>query len=119
MTKPQNPWPSINIGDLRHVITINQQSSTQDSVGQPVLTWSAVRTCYAGFNLISMMEAFGNNQLTSESSDVWTMRWTGTEIKPRMQIVFGSSTYRVQAINNPGKRNILLHVLCLDLNTAS
>lgn len=101
------------------MITINQQSSTQDSVGQPVLTWTAIRTCYAGFNLISMKEAFGNNQLTSLSTDVWTMRWTATEIKPGMQIVFGSSTYKVQAINNPGKRNILLHVLCLDLNAAS
>jgi SPP1 family predicted phage head-tail adaptor len=112
-------WPSIEPGALKHQITFNQQSSTQDSFGQPVPTWTQIRTCWGGINLVGMREAFGNNQLTSQSTDIWTVRWTSTVIQPGMQIVFGSSTYRVQAVSNPGKRNIYLHILCLELNATS
>lgn len=112
-------WLSIEPGALKHQITINQQSATQDSFGQPVITWNAVRTCWGGINLVGMREVFSANQLTSQSTDVWTVRWTSTLIQPGMQIVFGSSTYRVQAVSNPGKRNIYLHILCLELNATS
>lgn len=117
--KPPAGWPSIEPGTLRHPIQIQAQTSTQDSFGQPVPTWNTVRTCYGGINLVSMKKAFGANQLTSQSTDIWTVRWSPTPIQPGMQIMFGSSTYRVQAVGNPEKRNIILHILCLELNATS
>lgn len=114
-------WPAIEPGALKHQVTINQESSSRDVYGQPVTTGSPtpVRTTWAGINLVSMREVFGNDQLTSQSTDIWTVRWTPTVIKPGMQIVFGSSIYRIQAVSNPGKRNIYLHLLCLELNATS
>jgi head-tail adaptor len=119
MTKPQNPWPAINVGSLRHLIQLQQQSSTQDSVGQPVLTWTTVRTSYGGLNLVSMKEAFGEGQLTAQETDIWTLRWTPTEILPGMQLVFGSNTYIVQMVSNVMRRNLIVHLLCLQLNGKS
>lgn len=116
-----SPWLSLEPGDLRHQVTINEQSSSRDAYGQPVTTGSStpIRTTWAGINLVSMREVFGNDQLTSQSTDIWTVRWTPTVIKPGMQIIFGSSIYRIQAVSNPGKRNIYLHLLCLELNATS
>ena len=119
MTKPQNPWPAINVGSLRHQVQIKSQSSTQDSVGQPVLTWNLVRATSAGLNLVSMKEAFGEGQLTAQETDIWTLRWTSTEILPGMQLVFGANTYIVQMVSNVMRRNLIVHLLCLQLNAKS
>jgi SPP1 family predicted phage head-tail adaptor len=113
-------WQSIEPGALRHQINIQEQSTTQDSYGQPLITWTTIRTCYAGINLVSMKEVFSAGQLNAQSTDVWTMRWTPSPIvQPGMLIVFGASTYRVQVVSNPGKRRMYLHVLALELNATS
>lgn len=118
MTKPQNPWPAINVGSLRHQVQIKSQSSTQDSVGQPVLAWTTIRTTMAGLNLVSMKEAFGEGQLTAQESDIWTMRWSAG-IQPGMQLVFGSNVYKIQSVNDVARRRLILHLLCLQLNAQS
>jgi head-tail adaptor len=112
-------WPLIDPGDLRHLVQINKQSATQDSFGQPVLSWTTFRTPMAGLNLLSLKEAFGDGQLTAQESDIWTMRWTPDEVQPGMQLVFGANAYEIQAVNNVMRRNVLLHLLCLQLNAQS
>jgi head-tail adaptor len=119
MTKPTNPWLSIDPGQLRHQITVQAQSTTQDSVGQPMLTWTAVRTCSGGLNIVSMRQAFGEGQLTAQESDIWTVRWTATEIKPGMQLTFGGNVWKVQVVSNVLRRNLIVHLLCLQLNAQS
>lgn len=119
MTKPTNPWPSINPGMLRHQIAIQAQSSAQDSVGQSLLTWNTVRTTNGGLNVVTMKEAFGEGQLTAQETDIWTVRWSSVPILPGMQIVFGGQTWKVQVPNNVARRNVVVHMLCLLLNGAS
>ena len=118
MTKPSNPWPSIDPSRLRHQISIQQQSTTQDRFGAPSLTWTTVRTTSGGLNVVSLKEAFGDGQLTAQETDIWTVRWTAG-IQPGMQIVFGSNTWKVQDASNVMQRNITLHLLCLLLNAGS
>lgn len=112
-------WPSVEPGELRHLIEIQDRSTTSDSFGQPQQIWGTVSTCMAGINIVTMREAFGSNQLTSQSSDIWTARWTPVSIQPGMRIVFRGETFLVQAINNVDKRNVLLHILCLQINAGS
>lgn len=118
MMKPQNPWPTFPVGKLRHQIQIQQQSSTQDGFGQPLISWTTVRSTSAGKDLVSMREAFGSNQLTSHVTDIWTVRWSAG-IEPGMRISWGSKSYKLQAINDVEGRNLWLHLLCLELNAAS
>ncbi len=114
-SKP-NPWPAISPGQLRHLVAINSQSSTQDSFGQPALTWTTVRTTYGGLNIVSMRESFGEGQLTAQESDIWTVRWSPVSIEPGMQLVFGGATWRIQVVSDVLRRNLILHLLCLQLN---
>jgi head-tail adaptor len=113
------PWPSVNPAALRQPIQIQSQSSTQDAYGQPQQSWSTILSCMGGINLLSMKEAFGENQLTSSSTDIWTLRWCGVEIQPGMQLLFGTKIFRIQAVNNVAERNVILHLLCLSLNEGS
>lgn len=117
--KSANPYPSIEPGLLRHSIAIQAQSSTQDSVGQPILTWSTVRATNGGLNVVSLKEAFGEGQLTAQETDIWTVRWTPVPILPGMQIVFSGQAWKVQVVNNVARRNVVVHLLCLLLNGAS
>lgn len=43
----------LEAGALRHSVTIQSRSSTQDSAGQPLLTWSDVATVWASIKMLS------------------------------------------------------------------
>ena len=116
MNSPVSSWPQIDSGKLRHQIQIQAQSSTQDSFGQPAQTWSTIRTTWGGLNIVSMREVFGSGQLTAQETDVWTVRYSPTEIQPGMQILFGGKVWKVQVISNVEQRNVLLHLLCIEIN---
>lgn len=114
-----NKWLSIDPSQLKHKVVINVQSSTQDSFGQPVLTWTPVRTSWGGLNIITMKEAFGEGQLTAQETDIWTVRWSAIEIQPGMQLTFAGLTWKVQVVSNVLRRNLIVHLLCLQLNAGS
>lgn len=103
---------------LRHLVTVQALPANpdQDSSGQPIPVFVPVRQAWAGLNLVSMREAFGEGQLTSQATDVWTMRYSSTPISGGMQILFGSRVFRVLAADNVEGRGILWHVLALELN---
>jgi len=116
MRKRTAPWPSINPGELRHRVQIQQESTLPDSFGQPQSSWTTVLTTWARIDAISMREMFQANQLVSQVSHVITMRYQSTvPVAPGMQIVFGPHTYKVQAINNIEERGVLLRILALEI----
>jgi head-tail adaptor len=120
MTKPQNPWPTIDPSQLRHQVLIQSPTSgAQDGTGQPVISPATVRQTWGGLNLITLKEAFGEGQLTAQETDVWTVRWTPIEIKPAMQLAFGGAVWKIQVVNNVARRNIIVHLLCIQLNAQS
>lgn len=49
------------------------------------------------------------------------MRWPGASvtIAPGMQAVYGSKTYKIQAVNNVDERNLILKLMTLELNGTS
>lgn len=113
-------WPSINPGLLRHSVRIQSQTSTPDAFGQPQATWTDVRVTFGGINLVSMREVVGGNQLASQVTDIWTVRHrTDIAIQPGMRILFGARVFKIQAVNNVDERNVLDHLLCLELNAPS
>jgi head-tail adaptor len=116
----QNPWLGIDPSQLRHRIVINTQTAGADSFNQPLLECTTmVRTTWAALNAVSMKEAFGEGQLTAQETDIWTVRWTPVQILPGMQLVFGSLVWKIQVVGNIARRNLPVHLLCLQLNTGS
>lgn len=101
----------INSGELRHEITIQTEDTTStDVVGQPSATWADVLTTLAkveGVGSSAYKSSFSDNVRTSESSDMFTIRWPGTNvvIEPGQRISFGGDFYEIQAVDNVMHRN--------------
>lgn len=117
MSKSQSRWPSLEPGQLRHQIQIQQQSSSQDSSGQLLETWTTVRTSWASIQSITLKEAFQSDQLTSQVTHTITLRWpSGVSVQAGMRVVYGSHTYKIQAVNNIDERDVILRLLVMELN---
>ena len=114
---PGNPL-ILPAGSLRNLISIEQSSTTPDSFGQPLNTWTAVLQTRAAINFVNNREIYQADQLTEQVSHKVTIRWPGglVSIVPGMRVVFGSHVYKVQAVNNVQQRNRVLEILVLELN---
>lgn len=115
----------LNPGDLRHKITIQAENTAErDAAGQPVSTWTTILTTRAKIEDSggsSYKMAFQNNAEAAQSTDLITIRWPGSSIviEPGQQIIFGTSTYLIQAVDNVLHRNrkIRLATLMIDENS--
>ncbi len=54
-------------GQLRDLVSLQQQSSTQDEIGQPILTWTEVAKLWADVRYLSGLEAIKADAPTSIS----------------------------------------------------
>lgn len=109
-------------GDLRHKVTIQAPSTTRDAAGQPVSTWTDVLTTRAkieGTTSTTYKELVKDGAIASQATDVFTLRWPGSSIdlKPGMRVVFGDNTYLVQAVDNILRRNRIVKLFCMAIDS--
>ena len=105
-------------GSLRHTILIQSPSTSHDSFGQTVLTWTTVVTTRAAIKTVSAKELYQTGQLSSQVTHTITVRWPGilVQVAPGMQVVYGPHTYKIQAIDNVDERNRVLKLMCLAID---
>lgn len=91
---------------MKHRVTFQVQSTTQDAMGQPLDTWTEV--CQ---RMVSIEPLNGRELLTvsGEFADVsvrMRSRYDSTlaALKPHHRIVYGSQTYDIQSIVEPDTR---------------
>jgi SPP1 family predicted phage head-tail adaptor len=108
----------IRAGDLRHQVQIQQRSTQQDELGGQITVWQTIRTTFARIATVGTKDDYQAGQFSAQVSHTITVRaYAGaTEILPGMQVVFGSHTYIIQAIDNAEMRNIYLNLICLEIN---
>jgi head-tail adaptor len=118
------PFPAyvINPGELRHKVEIQAASTAPDSRGLSVAptTWTAVLTTRAKIESIgaaAYKQTVKSGALTSESTDLITIRWPGASIviRPNMRIVFGTNIFLIQAVDNVEHRNRILKLACMQV----
>ena len=121
ITKSQPRPYIIDPRELRHQIQIQQQTSTQDSFGQPQATWSTVLTTMAKIASVALNERFQNEQFVAQISHRIIIRWPGTGIAivGGMRILFGTRVFLIQVPDNVEERNSAMHLLCLEINPAA
>jgi SPP1 family predicted phage head-tail adaptor len=113
-------WPSLEPGELRHRIQIQQQTSSPDGFGQPQPTWTTIVDAWARIEALSEKELYQNGQLTSQVSHTITLRYpAGATVTAGMRVTYGSHVYHVQAANNLEQRNTVLKLLVLEINAAA
>ncbi len=111
-------WPSINPADLRHQIAIQSLTSTPDAFGQPQQTWSTILTANGRVTTATkQLELLQAGALSSQVTHVVTLRYpAAVEIQAGMRVVYGTHYYKIQAVDNFDDRNVLLNLLCLEIN---
>lgn len=103
-------------GELRHSVQIQQLQGGQASDGSPTQSWTTVLSPMAAIMTASSREVYQAAQFTAQVSHVLKIRWTAVPLSGGMQVLYGSRTFKVQAIENVLERNRVLMLHCLELN---
>lgn len=84
-------------GTLNSRVVVEQQSTTQDALGQPVLTWSTFATLWANIKHTSGIETIKADALTTVTKVSIQVRYR-TDIKAAMRVVHGTDVYNIVSV---------------------
>ncbi len=107
-------WPQIDPGKMVHQVTILSQQPVSDISGTSI-QWVPFVVTWAEIVPVRGIDVVRSGQDTTKLFLTIRIRWqTGILPKMRLQTVSGDN-YIIQAIENPGERNIILVLTCLGL----
>jgi SPP1 family predicted phage head-tail adaptor len=119
----RDKWLGINPSQLRHQVQIQSQQTTVGATGgQTSAGWSTIRTPFAGIESAGEKEDYQAGEFSSQVTDIITIRYAATPaITGGMRVLFNESNgtqhaYLIQAVDNVKKRNILLKLMCLEID---
>lgn len=105
----------MNIGRLRHRVTIQQATITRGDRGAEVLAWADVATVYADIRTVGGQEQVLANQLeTATLLHTITIRYR-MGITPKMRVKWGTRIFGVEAIVESDNRMRTLALSCREL----
>ena len=84
-------------GLLNSRVVVQQQSTTQDALGQPVLSWSTFATLWADVRHTSGIEAIKDSAIASVVRASIRVRYRG-DLTAAMRVIHGSTTYNIVAV---------------------
>lgn len=84
-------------GLLNRRVVVEQQSTTQDDLGQPVLSWTTLATLWADIRHSSGVESIKADALTSTVRASIRVRYTRT-ITSGMRVTEDGITYNIVAV---------------------
>ena len=84
-------------GLLNSRVVVQQQSTTQDALGQPVLSWSTFATLWANVRHTSGVEAIKTDAIASVVRASIRVRYRG-DLTAAMRVIHGSTTYNIVAV---------------------
>lgn len=100
-------------GQLRHRVTIQQNTPSRDTYGEEIESWSALATVWAAVEPLAGTERYaadGAQTLATVDTRIRIRYWSG--ITPGMRVLFGARTFDIQAVIHLEERQQELHLLC-------
>jgi SPP1 family predicted phage head-tail adaptor len=101
-------------GALRHRITIERVTETQDSFGGTVTTWPILATMWASVEPLSGREQLLAQQVQAEVTHRVRVRYVAG-VTAKMRITFGDRHFEILSVINPEERNRELELMCKEL----
>lgn len=101
----------MNIGRLRHRITLQKQRNRPSDYGAAVAEWHDVHHVWAEVKPLSGREYFANAQI---QSDITTQIWLRylPDVDSTMRVVFGGQLYDIVSVINYKSLNKTLLLQC-------
>lgn len=101
----------MEIGRLRHRITLMRQINEINDFGATITKWKSITTVWAEVKPLSGREYFSAQQVQSEiTTQIWLRHLDG--IKPSMRVKFGKRSLEIVAVLNTQERNVSLQLMC-------
>ncbi len=95
-------------GMLRHRVTIQQATETQNSYGEIVQAWTTVATVWASIEARGVRESFAASQQFATADHIITIRYR-SGVTAKMRIVYGSRVFDIQgAVDPDGRKRTLM-----------
>jgi len=101
----------VRIGKLRHRITIEQVSETQDPDGSVIESWSTYATVQASIEPISGREYVAAQSTQADVTHRIRIRYL-SGIVPKMRVSYNSRIFDILSVINLGERNRELQLIC-------
>lgn len=102
-------------GQLRHRITLQRQSASQDEFGAPLDDWTDDATVWADIQPLTGREYFSAQQVNAEITHRILIRYR-SGIVPTMRAQYGERIFGIESVLDPGERSELLHLMCIERN---
>lgn len=99
-------------GKLRHRITLQAQSATQDAFGGQANTWTDVATVWAEIITLEGRELLAAQAVHNESRYKIRMRGISGDVNPAWRVKFGSRHLNILNAMNVEERGIEWQLLC-------
>ncbi|HDR1907264.1 TPA: phage head closure protein [Pasteurella multocida] len=101
----------MQIGKLRHRITLQKQVNTLNEFGATVTEWQDFAVVWAEIKPFFGREYFAAQQMQSEITTQIFIRYL-PEVLPTMRVKFGERFFEIVSVINANERNIYLQLMC-------
>lgn len=105
----------MNIGDLRHRITVQKFTTTISENGFEVETWQDYKTVWASTSNLSGREYYQAAAVQAEKTVKFLMRYT-EGIDASMRILFKGKHYDITSIDNMKYDNKFIEIKALEVD---
>lgn len=104
----------MNAGKLRHKVCLQSCSTSKDSYGEDIKTWTSFATAWAAIEPLTGRELFMAQQVSAETTIRITIRHNST-VAEAHRVVFGTRTFEIDAVLNPAEKNKYLELMCKEI----
>lgn len=87
----------MHAGALKHRITIEQNTATQDAIGQPISAWSTLAQLWAHVMFVNGKEAIKSEIETASKKASARIRYR-SDIDTTMRVTFEAETYNIISV---------------------
>lgn len=109
-------------GKLNRRISILQQSSSQDSFGQPITTWTSLLDTWGSINVMKTQLLYSTAEFVSKASYTIAIRWTPVLIQARNRVSYTDPAtgtthiYEIQEVLNDRQQNRQINLVVYELD---
>jgi SPP1 family predicted phage head-tail adaptor len=104
----------MNIGKLRHRVSLQSSTATANEFGEKIPAWSTYATVWAEIMPLQGRE-LENAQQISEKCDFEIFIRYNSAVQSTHRVIFGSRTFEIQAVLNIEERNAKLKLICTEI----
>ena len=106
---------AISAGTLRKRITLQQQSSSVDTYGQQISTWTDVATVWASIEPSVGRELIAAQAVRLDQPTTITTRWQPAFASPKavaaMRAVYDGRIFNIHSVQNEAEQNAMLTLI--------